>query len=93
MQVSMRHARLFKESDDFWIVDLGSAQGTWLNGNRLRVQQKQRVSPGDEVVIGKRGVEDLTFKVKMVHASVWDQVQAASSMDMDAPEAAEPVSA
>lgn len=89
----MRHARLFKESSDFWIMDLGSAQGTWLNGSRLRGQQRQRVTPGDEIVFGKRGAEDLSFKVKMVHSSVWEQVQQASSSEMDAPKAASPVSA
>ena len=85
VQVSMHHARLFKESGDYYVSDLGSAQGTWLNGARLAVQRKQKVTPGDEITVGRRGLEDLTFKVKMVHPSVWEQVQAADTSEMDAP--------
>jgi hypothetical protein len=55
MQVSMRHSRLFKEDDDFWIEDLGSQKGTWLNGNKMKMQERHRVSPGDEIVIGEKG--------------------------------------
>jgi len=74
MQVSMRHTRLFKQDDDFWIEDLGSERGTWLNGTKMRAQQRQMVSPGDEVVVGEKGSPSHTFRIKRVHSSVWDQV-------------------
>ena len=93
MQVSMRHASLFRENGDFWLMDLGSAEGTWLNGNRIRIQQKQKVTPGDVVSVGRKNSEELTFKVKMVHPTVWDQVQDADKGNMDAPAEAEPISA
>ena len=89
----MRHASLFRENGDFWLMDLGSAEGTWLNGNRIRIQQKQKVTPGDEVAVGRKNSQELTFKVKMVHPSVWDQVQNASSGEMDAPAEAKALSA
>jgi pSer/pThr/pTyr-binding forkhead associated (FHA) protein len=80
--VSMRHARLFKQEGDFWIEDLGSREGTWLNGSKMRAQQRQRVSPGDEVTVGEKGSPSHTFYVKRVHRSVWDQVkEVEGSMD------------
>jgi len=80
--VSMRHTRLFKQDDDFWIEDLGSERGTWLNGTKMRAQQRQMVSPGDEVVVGEKGSPSHTFRIKRVHSSVWDQVrEVESSMD------------
>ena len=81
----MRHASLFRESGDYWLMDLGSAEGTWLNGKRIRMQQKQKVTPGDEVAVGRKNSQELTFKVKMVHPSVWEQVQKADHGEMDAP--------
>lgn len=89
----MRHASLFRENGDFWLMDLGSAEGTWLNGNRIRIQQKQKVTPGDEVAVGRKSSQELTFKVKMVHSSVWDQVQNTDKDKMDAPAEAEALSA
>lgn len=92
----MKHVRFFKESGDYWVVDQGSAQGTWLNGNRLKAQQKQKVTPGDEVCVGRKGSENLTYKVKMVHSSVWEQVEQAGKGDrkeMNAPAKEQAVSA
>ena len=55
----MRHARLFKQDDDFWIEDMGSQNRTWLNGSKMRPQQRQRVTPGDEVVVGQKRWQQL----------------------------------
>lgn len=43
--VSRRHARLWIESGGLMVEDLGSANGTYVNGER--VQGPQRLSPGD----------------------------------------------
>lgn len=91
MQVSMRHTRLFKEDDDFWIEDLGSQRGTWLNGNKMRMQQRHRVSPGDEIVVGEKGSPSHTFRIKRVHSSVWDEIKAAESSMDDAEESRTPI--
>lgn len=34
-QVSSRHARIFRDKDGVWIEDLGSSNGTWINGKRI----------------------------------------------------------
>lgn len=72
----MRHARLFLEKGDYWVEDLGSAEGTWLNGSRLPVQSKQKIVPGDRVEFGQKAAVHLSFRIKRVHNSVWQQLQA-----------------
>jgi ABC-type multidrug transport system ATPase subunit len=64
--VSARHAQLEQSGDDYWIADLGSTNGTWVNGRR--VAQRQKLKHGDIVRIGdKRGNSvSLTFR----HAAV-----------------------
>ncbi len=48
--VSRRHARLYRANGAFKIEDLGSANGTKVNGVRLRGQQGLKV--GDQIQIG-----------------------------------------
>ena len=49
-KVSRRHAMVHaQENDEYWLVDLGSANGTYLNGRR--VSQPGRLSDGDEIKI------------------------------------------
>ena len=80
LQVCTLHAKLYQEDGDYYVMDLGSKNGTWLNGDKVKRQERQRVTPGDEVMFGKKGVSDLTYKVKQVHNSVWDQL-----MELDPP--------
>lgn len=47
--VSLRHARILAEAGEFWIEDLGSRNGTWLNGRRVR---RSRIAPDSDIVIG-----------------------------------------
>ncbi len=49
-QVSRHHARLTPEGDFLRLEDLGSANGTFLNGQRL--QRPETVTAGDEIRIG-----------------------------------------
>jgi pSer/pThr/pTyr-binding forkhead associated (FHA) protein len=48
--VSQLHARVFREAGSTMIEDLGSTNGTYLNGKRLATPE--RVSKGDRVQIG-----------------------------------------
>ena len=48
--VSQLHARVFRESGSTMIEDLGSTNGTYLNGKRLAAPE--RVAKGDRVQIG-----------------------------------------
>ena len=52
-QLSRRHARIFREQDALYIVDLGSRNGTFLNGRQL-TDQPVNVNDGDEVRSGPR---------------------------------------
>jgi serine phosphatase RsbU (regulator of sigma subunit) len=49
--VSRRHARLEQAVDGWWIEDLGSRGGTWLNGRAIT--RRQRLTDGDRLGIGQ----------------------------------------
>jgi len=51
--VSRRHAEVTRDGDDFWVVDLGSTNGTELNGGRI---ERTRLADGDTIVIGSTTV-------------------------------------
>jgi pSer/pThr/pTyr-binding forkhead associated (FHA) protein len=52
---SGRHARIFKREDGWYVEDLGSTNGTFLNGQRLT--GAARVEAGASLRIGKTVVE------------------------------------
>jgi pSer/pThr/pTyr-binding forkhead associated (FHA) protein len=47
--VSRQHAKLMYAHGSYVIEDLGSTNGTWLNGEQIR---RARVVPGDEICFG-----------------------------------------
>lgn len=47
--VSRRHARIFLEADGYYLEDLGSSNGTRVNGN---VVKKTRLAHGDSLALG-----------------------------------------
>jgi predicted component of type VI protein secretion system len=49
-QVSRRHCELFEKKGTLLLKDLGSANGTYVNGKK--VQGQQVLEPGDELTIG-----------------------------------------
>jgi hypothetical protein len=51
---SRRHAEIRREGDEWVIIDLGSTNGTELNGRRVN---RHRVSPGDRILIGGATLE------------------------------------
>ena len=50
---SGHHARLERRGDVFWLVDLGSTNGTFVNGEA--VQEKQ-LNDGDRLTVGQNSV-------------------------------------
>jgi hypothetical protein len=48
--MSRRHARLSRGTDDVWLEDLGSTNGTYINGDRVTVPRRLR--DGDELKLG-----------------------------------------
>ncbi len=49
-RLSRQHARFELVGDEAWVEDLGSTNGTFLNGRRL--EQRARLHTGDEVTLG-----------------------------------------
>jgi len=50
--ISRRHARIVGHNSQHRIEDLGSTNGTRVNGRRLRIGQKVQLQPGDRVALG-----------------------------------------
>jgi hypothetical protein len=50
---SGHHARVERRGDQFWIIDLGSTNGTLVNGEPV---QEQQLSSGDRITIGQNAV-------------------------------------
>ena len=54
--LSRRHAQIEQEGDRFYITDLGSTNGTKLNGERLTPHRKYPLWEGDVLEFGRHGV-------------------------------------
>jgi len=54
---SSRHARIEPRRDGVWVEDIGSTNGTFVNGIRLTAPRK--LSPGDVIRVGET---DLRFE-------------------------------
>jgi pSer/pThr/pTyr-binding forkhead associated (FHA) protein/S1-C subfamily serine protease len=53
--VSARHAAVFRQGPTFVVRDLGSTNGTWVNG--VRIRSDRPLEPGDRIRLGARGPE------------------------------------
>jgi hypothetical protein len=58
-QASSRHARITAAGDDYWVEDLGSTNGTFVNGEPLKDAPRRQLRPGDRISIGHAA---LTFE-------------------------------
>ena len=61
--VSSRHARLVLQDGSWWLEDLGSRNGTFLNGRRITSGARQKVNLGDEISFGGTGPKLLAEEV------------------------------
>jgi serine/threonine protein kinase len=51
LEISRQHARVVKRGDRYWIEDVGSSNGTFVNG--LRIFKAEVLEPGDEIRLGQ----------------------------------------
>ncbi len=49
--ISRKHAQIIQEGEDFYLVDLKSGNGTYLNGKKIRPIEKQLLRSGDLIKI------------------------------------------
>ena len=60
---SRQHAGLVKREDGWWLVDLDSTNGTFVNGSMVK---ERRLAPGDRIQIGSSKLEYVTEPVPPV---------------------------
>lgn len=62
-KVSRRHARIMRRNEQYFIEDLGSTNGTFINrGRRLLPGDRQPLRDGDEIIVGKTFLRFHTVK-------------------------------
>ena len=49
--VGKRHAKIEAENSKFYIIDLDSKNGTFINGNRVKSRQREEIRSGDVISI------------------------------------------
>ncbi len=54
--VSRRHAEIRQVGDGYTVADLGSSNGTWLNGKRISPGEPMRFKEGDRIAVGRLSV-------------------------------------
>ena len=52
---------MYREGMQYFIEDLGSINGTWVNGERIPANQKVAVEKGSEVVLGSLSIRLMFF--------------------------------
>lgn len=55
--VSREHVQLVLHDQHLYIIDLNSANGTFLGGKQLAAKEPQLLSDGDEVLLGRLAVQ------------------------------------
>ncbi|MGB3668696.1 MAG: FHA domain-containing protein [Phormidesmis sp.] len=61
--VSRTHANLRVEGDTYYLEDVGSSNGTYINGLPLPVGNRHRLRPGDRISLGKGDKVSFVFEM------------------------------
>lgn len=61
--VSRIHANIRMEGDGYYIEDVGSANGTYINNMPLAVGNRHRLRPGDRISLGKNDLVTFLFQM------------------------------
>lgn len=78
--VSHQHAKVYPEGRDYYVEDLGSLNGTFLNGNRVT---HSILSSGDTIAIGKHTLHFTKVQGEQVVTEATDASKSASSTWID----------
>lgn len=70
--VSRRHAEIHEEDGSFYLVDLGSSNGTYLNNVKLTPKQRHPLQLGDKIDLGHGGTVTFLFLQKRKVVSEFD---------------------
>ena len=71
--VSRRHAAFIAETDRLMLMDLGSTNGTFVNGQRLQAHRPYRLRHGDEVMIGRIQIDVMLVVVPTYETQMHEQ--------------------
>jgi S1-C subfamily serine protease len=78
LDVSGRHTAVFRQGGGFVVRDLGSTNGTWVNG--VRIRSDRALESGDRIQLGPRGPE-IGFEV----VEIDERPAATAAAEPDAP--------
>jgi len=76
-KVSSRHARISFENGEYWIEDLGSTNGTWVDKKKIKPNIKTRLTADSSILIGNQ-----ELKIEAVRQPAC----APADADLDVPE-------
>lgn len=66
LSISRHHAVIGYQSEDFYLADVGSSNGTWLNQQRLTVGERYLLQDGDVIRLGSLMVEFFISSQRLV---------------------------
>ena len=61
--ISREHANIHIEAETYYIEDLDSSNGTYVNNNSVPPRERQELSPEDIIALGKEEKVTFIFKV------------------------------
>jgi pSer/pThr/pTyr-binding forkhead associated (FHA) protein len=65
--VSRYHAKLTKEEDKYYITDLNSTNGTFVNDQILTTYEKKEITQGDRIALANLNFEFITTGTDFFH--------------------------
>jgi hypothetical protein len=81
-QVSSKHAQFdLYPSGDLWVSDLGSSNGTFVNGKKVTGKERTKLVPGDQVKLS----QNLILKVERPGAGASDDMPASAPVAESSP--------
>lgn len=64
-KISRAHARIVQIETQWYLEDLDSKNGTWLNGRKLEPLQNYRITDGDKIIFTNQKIRESSFTVEI----------------------------